>query len=117
MTAKYVPDLGDLIKADFSFEQAGHEQDGWRPVIVLSRQEANKTLGLAVVATVTNQAKGYPFEVPLPPGLKIEGVVLADQIRTIDWVARKVRYFDKAPEGTLKMVLVKLGLLLGLPKP
>lgn len=117
MVAEYVPDLGDLIKADFDMEQAGHEQAGWRPALVLSKKPYNKTVGLAVVVPITNHVKGYPFEVLLPNGLKIGGAVLADAVKSIDWRARKVRLHDKAPADVMKQVQAKLAALLGLPHP
>jgi mRNA interferase MazF len=117
MVAEYVPDTGDLIKIDFSAEQAGHEQAGWRPALVLSPRAYNKTTGLAVVVPVTNAVKGYPFEVNLSAGLKIGGTILADAVRSIDWRKRHARYFDKAPPEILKTAQAKLAALLGLPQP
>jgi len=122
VAAEYVPDTGDLIKVDFSAgrsdaEQAGPKQAGWRPAVVLSPKGYNKRSGLAIVVPVTNSIKGYPFEVDLPPGLKIAGTILSDAVRSIDWQQRRVRYFDKAPAEVLKAVRAKLAALLGLPKP
>jgi mRNA interferase MazF len=117
MVAKYAPDVGDIIKADFDLEQAGHEEAGWRPALVLSLKTYNEATGLAVVVPITNQIKGYPFEVNLPAGLKITGTVLADAARNIDWRARKARLHDKAPADVIKKVKAKLAALLGLPQP
>jgi mRNA interferase MazF len=117
MVAEYIPDFGDLIKADFDLGQAGHEQAGWRPALVLSPKAYNKTTGLAVVVPVTNQIKGYPFEVNLPAGLKIGGTVLADAVKSIDWRKRKARLHDRAPAEVMKGVQAKLAALLGLPRP
>jgi len=117
VAAEYVPDCGDLIKTDFSAGQAGHEQAGWRPALVLSPRAYNKKAGLAVVVPVTNAVKGYPFEVNLPANLKITGTVLADAVRSIDWRVRKARYCDKVPVQILRTVKAKLAVLLGLPKP
>ena len=114
---EYVPDVGDIIKADFDDEQAGHEQAGWRPALILSPKRYNKTAGLAVVVPITNEIKGYPFEVNLPEGLKITGTVLVDAVRSIDWRERKARLHDKAPDEVVKNVQAKLAALLGLPKP
>lgn len=116
MVAEYVPEFGDLIKADFDLGQAGHEEAGWRPALVLSPKAYNKT-GLAVVVPITNQIKGYPFEVNLPRGLKIGGTVLADAVKSIDWRERKARLHDKAPAEVIKSVQAKLAALLGLPRP
>jgi mRNA interferase MazF len=117
MVAEFVPDLGDLIKADFDLGRAGHEEAGWRPALVLSPKGYNKTTGLAVVVPVTNQVKGYPFEVNLPDGLKITGTVLADAVKSIDWRERKARLQDKAPADVIKNVQAKLAALLSLPRP
>jgi mRNA interferase MazF len=109
----YAPDTGDLIKIDFD-PQAGHEQAGWRPAIVLSPASYNRPTGLAIVAPVTNKKKGYPLEVPLPMGLKVSGVILSDAIKNVDWRARDARYLDAAPPAVLAAVRQRLGLLLGL---
>lgn len=118
MVAEYVPDLGDIIKADFDIGQAGHEQAGWRPALVLSPKGYNKATGLAVVVPITNQIKGYPFEVDLPPaGLKITGTILADAVKSVDWRERRARLHDKASADVIRNVQAKLAVLLGLPRP
>jgi mRNA interferase MazF len=113
MVAEYVPDTGDLVKLDFSSGQAGHEQAGWRPALVLSPKAYNGKVGLAVVVPVTNSIKGYPFEVDLPSGLKISGTVLSDAVRSLDWRQRHARFFDKAPAEVTRLVRAKLAALLG----
>jgi mRNA interferase MazF len=122
VAAQYIPDAGDLIKVEFSagrlnVEQAGHEQAGWRPAVVLSPKAYNKRSGLAIVVPVTNAIKGYPFEVDLPAGLKITGTVLSDAVRSIDWRHRQARYFDKAPAEVLKALRAKLAALIGIAQP
>ena len=117
VAADYVPDCGDLIKADFSAGQSGHEQAGWRPALVLSPKAYNRKAGLAIVVPVTNAVKGYPFEVNLPANLKITGTILADAVRSMDWRARRARCCDKVPAGNFQTVKAKLAVLLGLPKP
>jgi mRNA interferase MazF len=113
--ASYVPDRGHLIKIDFD-PAAGHEQTGWRPALVLSPAHYNRPTGLAIVVPITNQQKEYPFEVPLPAGLKVTGVILSDAIKNLDWRARNVRYADAAPPGVLGAVQERLGLLLGIKR-
>src|SRR5215813_1034906 len=109
----YVPDVAHLIKIEFD-PQAGHEQAGWRPAIVLSPASYNRPTGLAIVAPITNQQKGYPFEVALPVGLKVTGVILSDAIKNVDWRARNARCVDYAPAGVLSVIRQRLGLLLGI---
>lgn len=107
----YIPNRGDIVWTDFD-PQAGREQAGSRPAIVLSRQAFNVSSGLAICCPITGRKKGYPFEVPLPAGLEIYGVVLVDQIRSIDWRVREVEFKTKAPEPVLDEVLERLETLL-----
>src|SRR2546425_1274360 len=79
-----VPDAGDLVWLSFD-PQAGHEQSGRRPALVLSPASYNGKSGLALVCPITSRVKGYPFEVSLPEGSKFAGVILADQLRSLDW--------------------------------
>ena len=110
--ATYVPEAGDLIRIDFN-PQAGHEQAGWRPAIVLSPEAYNRPTGLAIVAPITNQRKGYPFEVALED-LKVTGVILSDAVRNVDWRARNARFIETVPPAVLQAVQQRLGLLLAI---
>lgn len=114
--AAYVPDAGDIIKIDLD-PRTGHEQDGWRPALVLSPRIYNAKAGLAVVVPITNRAKGYPFEVQLPVQIKTTGVVLADTIENVDWRARNAKYTETAPVEVMKAVQERLLALLGLAEP
>jgi mRNA interferase MazF len=87
----YVPRRGDLVWLSFD-PQAGHEQAGRRPAFVLSPESYNRKIGLFLACPVTTKAKGYPFEVPLPEGQGITGVILADQIKSLDWKARRAEF-------------------------
>ena len=107
----YVPDRGDIVVLTFD-PQAGHEQAGRRPAVVLSPAIYNSRSGLAVFAPITNQIKGYPFEVQIPPGLAVSGVVLADQLKSLDWHARKAHHIARIPGHVLREVLQKAALLL-----
>ena len=107
----YVPDRGDLVWLTFD-PQAGHEQAGRRPALVLSPKSYNAKSGLAVVCPVTSRAKGYPFEVALPAGLQITGVVLADHVKSLDWQARRMAFADTAPAAVVDDVVQKLNTLL-----
>jgi mRNA interferase MazF len=111
MPRPFIPDRGDLIWLEFN-PQAGHEQAGHRPAIVLSPSDYNGKVGLAIICPITSQAKGYPFEVPLPSTGKVKGVVLADQVKNLDWRIRKAQLIAKASSGVVEEVLGKLGSLL-----
>lgn len=92
--------------------QAGHEQAGHRPALVLSPEPYNRKVGLALLCPVTNQIKGYPFEVNVPPGLKASGVVLSDQIKSMDWKARGASFLCSLPDTVVRQVLGKASTLL-----
>ena len=101
------PNRGDLVWIDFD-PQAGHEQAGRRPALILSPRGYHQRTNLAIVCPVTSRAKGYPFEVPLPGGLPISGVVLADQVKSIDRRARRIETAGSVPEAFLDEVLARL---------
>jgi len=106
-----VPDRGDLVWVSLN-PQAGHEQAGRRPALVLSPAAYNKKVGLALLCPITSQAKGYPFEVRLPDGLPIAGVILSDQIKSLDWRARKAEVLCKLSDDVVEEVLLKVNALL-----
>jgi len=107
----YVPDRGDVIWINFN-PQAGHEQSGRRPALVLSPMAYNKKVGLAILCPVTNQIKGYPFEVLIPKGVKISGAILTDQVKNLDWKIRNAELICKLPDETTNTALKKLNTLL-----
>ncbi len=107
----YTPERGDVVWLSFD-PQAGHEQAGRRPAVVVSPKAYNETVGLAVCCPVTKQVKGYPFEVRLPPGLDVAGVVLADQVKSLDWRARKAAFVCRLPRPVIAELLAKLNALL-----
>jgi mRNA interferase MazF len=100
----YVPCRGDLVWLSFD-PQAGHEQAGRRPAFVLSPETYNRKTGLFLACPVTSKVKGYPFEVPLPDGLKVSGVVLADQIKSLDWKARRAEYAGPTTDDVVNDVV------------
>jgi mRNA interferase MazF len=106
------PDRGHLVWISLD-PQSGHEQAGRRPALVLSPGAYNGLVGLAPFCPVTSHAKGYPFEVPLPAGLALSGVVLADHVKCLDWRSRRAEYAGEAPEAVVAEVVRRLGLLLG----
>jgi mRNA interferase MazF len=111
MAARYVPDRGDLVWITLN-PQAGHEQAGRRPALVLSPAAYNGRVGLAILCPVTGQEKGYPFEVKLPKGIKISGVVLSDHVKNLDWRARNVEFITKVSKDIVLESLGKLNALL-----
>src|SRR4030065_181700 len=108
----YVPQCGDVVWITLN-PQAGHEQAGRRPAVVLSPQSYNGRTGLAILCPVTSQIKGYPFEVVIPAGFPITGAVLPDQVKSVDWRARDADLVCALPVETTVEVLEKLELLLG----
>jgi len=106
----YHPERGDVVWLDFD-PQLGHEQAGKRPALVFSPSDYNKRVGLALFFPITSQIKGYPFEVPIQLS-KINGVVLSDQVKNLDWKARQIKFIEKATEEILAEVREKLGWIL-----
>jgi mRNA interferase MazF len=111
MSAAYCPKRGDVVWISFN-PQAGHEQAGHRPALVLSPEAYNRKVGLSLLCPITNQVKGYPFEVGVPDGLKASGVVLSDQLKSMDWKARGASFLCSLPESTVRQALNKVGTLL-----
>ena len=105
--AAYVPSRGDLIWLQFN-PRAGHEQASQRPAVVISPSSYNRRVGLALCCPVTSQVKGYPFEVLLPSGLGVEGAILSDQIKSLDWRARKARRIGNLPAEVLQETVGKI---------
>jgi len=107
----YIPDRGDAIWLDFN-PQTGHEQAGRRPALVLSPQAYNGKVGLAILCPITNQTKGYPFEVVIPDGCKVTGTILADQAKSLDWKSRNAVKICILETKIVEEVLGKLSVLL-----
>ena len=107
----YVPRRGDVVWITLN-PQAGHEQVGRRPALVLSPLAYNEKVGLAILCPITSQEKGYPFEVKIPRGLAVAGVILADQVKSLDWRARAAERICALPHEPMAEVLGKLNTLL-----
>jgi mRNA interferase MazF len=107
----YVPQRGDAVWVTLH-PHAGHEQAGRRPALVLSPLAYNDRVGLALFCPITSQVKGYPFEVALPAMPSIRGVVLADQVKNLDWRARKATRICRVSEEVVGQVLRRLNALL-----
>lgn len=112
MAMPEAPDRGDLVWLQFD-PRAGHEQVGRRPALVLSPKSYNRRVGLAIFCPITSRAKGYPFEVALPPTHGLEGVVLSDQVKSLDWRARKAQRVGVAPREVVDETMAKLLALVG----
>ena len=106
-----MPRRGDLVWISLD-PQAGHEQAGRRPAVVLSPEAYNGRVGLAILCPITSQVKGYPFEVAIPSGIDVTGVILADQVKSLDWRARRAEYIATLPDETIIEALQKIGVLL-----
>lgn len=107
----YIPERGDAVWITLD-PQAGHEQAGRRPALVLSPSAYNGRVGLALLCPITSQVKGYPFEVPLPAGLPAAGVVGADQVKSLDWRSRKAIRIGAVPEEVVTQIVSRLQTLI-----
>jgi mRNA interferase MazF len=110
-TEEHVPERGEVVWITLN-PQEGHEQAGRRPAVVLSPQAYNKKVGLALFCPVTSQVRGYPFEVLIPEALPVQGAVLADQIKSLDWRSRKAEFICAVPRHTMTEILERIEILL-----
>jgi len=113
MARSYLPNRGDVVWISLN-SQAGHEQAGRRPAVVVSPPAYNRKVGLALLCPITSQIKGYPFEVIIPQGLKLSGAVLSDQVKSLDWRARRAELICTLPRDTIDEVVQKLSTLVSL---
>jgi mRNA interferase MazF len=109
--ASYVPDRRDLVWLTFD-PQAGHEQMGRRPALVISPKTYNDKVGLALFCPTTRQEKGYPFEVRIPPGISCTGVILSDQVKNLDWKSRRATFIGRLPEVEFNAVVQNIRALI-----
>lgn len=107
----YVPKRGDVVWISLN-PQAGYEQSGRRPAVILSPQPYNDKVGLALLCPITNQVKGYPFEVVIPSDQSVTGAILADQVKSLDWRTRNAEFICALPIKIISEVLQKISLLL-----
>jgi mRNA interferase MazF len=107
LARQYTPERGDIVWLEFN-PQAGHEQRGTRPVLVISPGPYNRRVGLALFCPLTTQVKGYPFEVRLPPDIQAKGAILSDQVKSLDWRARKAKLLCKAPPEVVEETLARV---------
>ena len=110
--SSYIPKRGDAIWLDFN-PQAGREQAGRRPAFVVSPESYNGKVGLALLCPVTSRVKEYPFEVTIPDGLPVKGVILSDQLKSLDWRSRRADFICVLPDSVTREVIQKVSILLG----
>jgi mRNA interferase MazF len=106
----YIPERGDIIWLNFN-PQAGHEQAGLRPAVIISPSSYNGKVNLAICCPITNHVKGYPFEVAVPQNFKTSGVVLSDQLKCLDWKIRGATFIEKLPDDVTQDILAKISTL------
>jgi mRNA interferase MazF len=109
--AGYVPARGDFVRIVLD-SRVSREQSGERPALVLSEREFNAVTGYVFVAPITSNQRGWPFEIPVPPGGRVGGVILTDQTKNIDYVARHVRYVAASPPGLVESVVAQVAAIL-----
>lgn len=107
----YIPKRGDIVKMDFD-PTLGHEQGGVRPGLILSETSYNNFSGMCLMVPITSKIKNFSFEVGLGIGHKIKGVVLSDQIRSVDWRARRLSFLENCNEDVMEEVLRKSRIML-----
>ncbi len=107
----YAPKRGDVVWITLQ-PQAGHEQSGRRPALVVSPLAYNRKVGLALLCPITERVKGYPFEVAIPGGLPVSGVILADQVKSLDWRARRADLLCELDDATTSKAIQRVGTLL-----
>lgn len=105
----YEPKQGDIIYLDFD-PQAGHEQKGRRPALVISNEVYQRKTGMAIVCPITNTIRAYPLHIEIPQGVGTTGVVMCEQIRSVDFEARNSTFKETAPKDLLSTVLHAVGL-------
>ena len=110
-SGSYVPDSGDIVWLNFT-PQAGHEQRGKRPALVISPKIYNEKTSLFICVPITSKVKGYPFEVAIQQGLEVKGVILSDQIKSLDYKVREATFIFKLPQHTLQEVKKRIALLI-----
>ncbi len=107
----YIPNRGDIIWLNFN-PQSGREQMGRRPALVISPKSYNSKVGLVLVCPITSQIKGYPFEVLLPADLQTQGVVISDQLKSLDWRHRNAEFIESVSAELCQEIIAKFSVLI-----
>lgn len=100
----YIPEQGDIITLDFN-PQAGHEQKGHRPALVVSNHTFNRRTGIAIVCPITNTERHFPLHIPLGEKTSVTGVVMCEQVKSLDVTARNAVFKEKAPSDIVEEIL------------
>jgi mRNA interferase MazF len=112
MSSNYIPDRGDIIKLDIELSEPGKAQAEKRNALVISPKAYNEKTGLAIFCPIKNKSKGYPFEVLIPENSKIKGIILSDQLKSLNWKARNAEYICKLSAEKFPEVISKLKTLI-----
>ena len=104
---KYIPEAGDIVALTFD-PQSGHEQKGRRPALIVSNKTFNKHLGLAFACPITNSKRDFPFHLKVD-SKQLTGYIMTEQLKSIDYKARKIKFIEKATKETLEEVLAIIG--------
>jgi mRNA interferase MazF len=112
MSSNYIPDRGDIIKLDIELSEPGKTQSEKRNALVISPKIYNEKTGLALFCPIKNKSKGYPFEVLIPEDSKIKGIILSDQLKSLNWKARNAEYICKLSTEKFSEVISKLRTLI-----
>ena len=107
----YIPSRGDIVWLQFA-RHVGHEQSGRRPAVIVSPETYNQKVGLCLCCPITSQVKGYPFEVKLPDGLEVSGVVLCDQLKSLDWKSRGASLIGTLPGRAMRQIQQRILVLI-----
>lgn len=104
VTENYFPLQGDIVRLNFD-PQSGNEQKGWRPGLVISNSPFNRATGFAIVCPITSTNRKYPFHIPIPEGSRVSGVVMVDQVKSLDYLTRKIRRLGTVDKDFLEEVM------------
>jgi mRNA interferase MazF len=112
MSTNYIPDRGEVAWLELNFEDTTQAKKERKPAIIISPKAYNERTGLVIICPIKGKVKGYPFEVLIPDNMKITGVILADQVKSVNWKTRNIEYICKLPEEKFFEILSKLLTLL-----
>lgn len=112
MSAEYIPSRGDIVKLDIGTEDAGQAEKQKRNMLVVSQKAYNEKTGFALFCPVKNKSKGYPFEVAIPEDSKVKGIILADQVKSLNWKTRNAEFICKLQNEKMSDVIARLSTLI-----